>query len=111
MSAPKNAGQTITVQDVIRAPKDDVDLGEITITENWGRLFIKKGNAQIVISQNAYRPLVEAIAHFTDADLCDPTQDERVKRLVEAAKAVDRYCHWFREGDELRAALRALEQG
>ena len=45
------------------------------------------------------------------AELRDPTQDERVRALVEAAKAVDRYCHWFQEGDELRAALRALEQG
>ena len=48
---------------------------------------------------------------YIRADICDPTQDERVKALVEAAKAVDRYCHWFREGDELRAALRALERG
>ena len=82
MSAPKNAGQSITVQDIIRAPVTDIDFGEITVTENWGRLFIKKDNYQIVISQNAYRPLIEAIAQFTDVDLCDPPNDERVKVLV-----------------------------
>ena len=52
---------------------------------------------------------VEPSVEYRRADLCDPMQDYRVRELVEAAKAVDRYCHWFQEGDELRAALRALE--
>ena len=51
----------------------------------------------------------------TRADLCDPTQDERVKALVEAAQAQLDYMDMCREhGDlerNLRAALRALEQG
>ena len=49
------------------------------------------------------------------ADLCDPTQDERVKALVEAAQAQLDYMDMCRErGDlerNLRAALRAMERG
>jgi len=49
------------------------------------------------------------------ADLCDPTQDERVKALVDAVKAMPD--DWYSDGcdckpcEALHAALRAMEQG
>jgi len=55
-------------------------------------------------------------AHWnTRADLCDPTQDERVKSLVKAAQAQLDYMDMCNDSGDLernlRAALRALEQG
>ena len=53
---------------------------------------------------------------YVRADLCDPTQDERVKALVDAARKVND-SYWYDSDGvisgiyELEAALRALEQG
>ena len=52
---------------------------------------------------------------YVRADLCDPMQDERVKALVDAVKAMPD--DWYSDGcdckpcEALHAALRALEQG
>ena len=66
MSEPHNAGQTIIVPQVspMRAPATDVDWGSIIITENWGRLFIKKGDQEIIVHQRFYEDLATAISHF-----------------------------------------------
>ena len=60
--------------------------------------------------------LPQTFVEYVRADLCDPTQDERVKGLVDAAKRVSDL--WDKGGDrvgpanrQLRAALRDLEQG
>ena len=59
--------------------------------------------------------IIDWQADHARADLCDPTQDARVRALVEAAQAQLDYMDMCRErGDlerNLRAALRALEQG
>ena len=71
------------------------------------------------------KPCSEPAIEYVRADLCDPTQDERVRALVNAAIAEDTVANWrvtSRERKqyirgriealkELRAALRALEQG
>ena len=66
--------------------------------------------------QATYRSLADLRAAFVRADLCDPMQDARMKRLVDAARKVsDSY--WYDSDGvisgiyELEAALRALEQG
>ena len=64
MSAPHNAGKTVTVEQILPMPVVDVDFGDITITENWGRLFIKHRQAEIVIERRAYGDLVAAISEF-----------------------------------------------
>jgi len=55
------------------------------------------------------------VAWNTRADLCDPTQDERVRALVKAAEAQLDYMDMCNDAGDLernlRAALRALEQG
>ena len=54
---------------------------------------------------------------YVRADLYDPTQDERVQALAEAARALMHEAHRNMTGgkghliDDLAAALRALEQG
>ena len=48
------------------------------------------------------------------SDLCDPTQDERVKALVKAVRELREYAVILAEPKQLHAvdaALRALEQG
>lgn len=98
MDMPYNAGQTIVVKQIVEMPVIDVDFGEITVTENWGRLFIKRGNAEIVVTQHAYNDLCKAISHFINpaqyrrADL-PPTLDEalalpEIAALVDAAKTL-----------------------
>lgn len=83
MTEPYNAGQTIEVENVIAAPPAIVaiDCGKITITENWGRLFIKHGDTGIVVQTGAYPALRDAIAHFIEPHP-DP-RDEVIARLVE----------------------------
>ena len=57
-----------------------------------------------------------AAHEYIRADLCDPTQDERVRALVAAARKVNQ-SYWHASDGiisgiyELEAALRALEQG
>ena len=77
--------------------------------DGYGERMTDHGTWDTGIEGQPYCHPEWAHAPYILADLCDPMQDERVKALVAAAKAVDRYCHWFREGDELRAALRALD--
>ena len=64
MSTPHNAGKTVTVEQILPMPVMDVDFGAVTITENWGRLFIKHGEAQIVVERGSYGALVAAISGF-----------------------------------------------
>jgi len=96
MDMPYNAGQTIVVKQIVEMPVIDVDFGEITVTENWGRLFIKRGNAEIVVTQHAYNDLCKAISHFINptpyrrADLPPTLADAlalpEIAALVEAAR-------------------------
>jgi len=66
--APYHADQKIEVEDKFDAQIQPVDYGTITVEENWGRLFITKNGVQIVVSQNAYRGLRDAIAHFIEPE-------------------------------------------
>ena len=58
---------------------------------------------------------VEPSVEYVRADLCDPTQDDRVRALVDAVKAMPQ--DWYYDGcdckpcEALHAALRALEEG
>jgi hypothetical protein len=61
---PYNAGKSVTVKQVVPMPVVDADFGEVTITENWGRLFIKWRDQQIVIERSAYKNIVAAISEF-----------------------------------------------
>lgn len=62
---PHNAGQTIEIEHLIHGPVSTVDFGKITVTENWGRLFIKQGDSnEVVIERGAYVALRDAIDHF-----------------------------------------------
>lgn len=67
MSAPKNAGQTVFVENRTASPVP-VDFGRIVVTENWGRLFVSQGDGEpLIVLREAYPQLINAIAHFTDA--------------------------------------------
>jgi len=66
MGSPYNAGRSITVSQIVPMPVKDLDFGEITITENWGRLFIACGGREIVIERNAYKKFIAAISEFID---------------------------------------------
>lgn len=64
MGSPHNAGKTVEVAQVSSMPVVDVDWGTITIKENWGRLFIKVGDDEIVVHQPFYENFVAAISGF-----------------------------------------------
>lgn len=64
MGEPRNAGKTVIVGQVSPMPVTDIDWGTITITENWGRLFIKKGDAEIIVHQKFYVRLIAALSEF-----------------------------------------------
>ncbi len=64
MGTPYNAGQQVRVPQILPMPVNDVDFGEIIVTENWGRLFIKHGEQEIVVERGAYVALIEAISRF-----------------------------------------------
>lgn len=66
-NVPHNAGQTITVTQISKMPVKDIDWGEITITENWGRLFISEGKAEIIVHRPHYDKFIAGIQHFTTA--------------------------------------------
>lgn len=59
-----NAGETIEVPQILKMPVKDVDFGTITITENWGRLFIRHQDKEIIVERGAYVALIEAISKF-----------------------------------------------
>ena len=64
MSVPHNAGETITMKQTMTLKTRDVDFGDLTVTENWGRLLIKHGEDTIVVLPSAYKDLVAAISKF-----------------------------------------------
>ena len=68
MDGTHNAGQTVEVKQVSPMPVVDADWGTITITENWGRLFIRKGDSEIIVHQRFYADLVAAISSFIPPD-------------------------------------------
>jgi hypothetical protein len=69
-------GETVEVPQVVKMPVSDMDFGTITITENWGRLFIKhRDGTEIVVSHTAYRDLVDAISRFIPSSPEGPTHD------------------------------------
>jgi hypothetical protein len=80
MDDVKNAGQSIVVKNAIRGPVSEVDCRDVTVTENWGRLFLSQdGKSDIVIVRDAYPAFIAAIQHFT------PASDGRAEGLREAA--------------------------
>jgi hypothetical protein len=119
--APRNAGQTLLVEDIIVSPVKNVDFGSITVTENWGRLFIRKDRNEIVISKAAYAGLIKAIQHFADLPptLAEALKVTEVAALVEAAGVMVDASHdpgcspdeWERATLSLGAALAALKGG
>jgi hypothetical protein len=89
MDDVKNAGQSIVVKNAIRGPVSEVDCRDVTVTENWGRLFLSQdGKSDIVIVRDAYPAFIAAIQHFT------PASDGRAEGL--------------REDDGLQAAILVL---
>lgn len=86
--------------------------------------IVTNQNGTMIITPPAI-PLHETDIEWVRADLCDPTQDGRVRALVDAAIAEDtaankrvtsrerkQYIRGRIEAlKDLRAALRALEQG
>ena len=62
-------GETVEVPQILKMPVSDVDFGTITITENWGRLFIKhREGAEIVLSNTHYAAFVDAVARFIPSE-------------------------------------------
>jgi len=61
---PHNAGQTVTVPQISKMPFMDIDWGPITVTENWGRLFIRDRESMIVVLRQSYPALIAALQHF-----------------------------------------------
>jgi len=61
------------------------------------------------------KPCSEPAIEYVRADLCDPTQDERVKRLVEAAKVLAREMDFMlrqnprKDGGMYREATNAVQ--
>jgi len=99
--SPHNAGQTIEIEHLIHGPVSTVDLGKITVTENWGRLFIKQGDSnEVVIERGAYVALRDAIDHFIEPQP-DPS-DEVIAALVEALQnMIEGYEEWDLTGGTL----------
>ncbi len=64
--SPRNAGQTVTVQQVSPMPVKDMDWGPITVSENWGRLFISWKDQEIIAVMQHYPALIEALQHFVE---------------------------------------------
>lgn len=65
MGEVPHRGESVEVKQIVSMPVSDVDFGTITITENWGRLFIRhRDGAEVVVERNAYARLVEAIERF-----------------------------------------------
>lgn len=85
---PYNAGKIVEVRNVVEGPVSTVDFGTITVTENWDRLFIWNGTAQIVVLQSAYPALRYVIGFFIDPATRAPDAI-RAAALDEAAKVAD----------------------
>ena len=80
---PHNAGQTVTVRNVVDGPVSTVDFGTITVTENWGRLFLSKsGVMPLTVLRSAYPALIAAIQHFISPALDAAEARAGVKPLV-----------------------------
>lgn len=65
-SSPHNAGQTVTVEQISKMPVSDVNWGDITVTENWGRLFIKSDKETVIVHRPFYPAFIKAIQHFVE---------------------------------------------
>ncbi len=124
MTEPYNAGQTIVVTNILKMPVSDIDFGSVTITENWGRLFIKKGDAEIVVERSAYPALCAAIQHFIAPDESDlHATKEQLAKAVEALRfyATQDVCYprtgpvnfsgFDDNGKKARAVLDEIEKG
>lgn len=62
-------GETVEVPQILKMPVSDVDFGTITITENWGRLFIRhRDGAEVVVSHTHYAAFVEALSRFVPSE-------------------------------------------
>lgn len=68
MTAPHNAGLSFDVPNEVVGPVSTIDFGMINVTENWGRLFIKQGDQQIILLRSAYPNFVATIEQFIEPD-------------------------------------------
>jgi hypothetical protein len=67
-------GETVEIPQIIKMPVSDFDFGTITITENWGRLFIRhRDGAEIIVSHTHYVALVEALSRFIPIESTEPS--------------------------------------
>ena len=88
---PHNAGQTMIVQQISPMQVSDMDWGQITITENWGRLFIRWNGQEVIALMGHYPKLVEAIQHFIEPAARTPDLAQiRAYAIREAASVA--YC-------------------
>ena len=108
--APKNAGQSIVVENVVKGPVTTVDFGSILVTENWGRLFLAQGDKPpIVILGSAYPTLLAAIQHFSEPATPPASVVEAMEKALRHADQVSRDLGWHRIYNETGAALADLE--
>lgn len=115
---PRNAGQTIVVENVVKGPAATLDFGSITVTENWGRLFLsQEGKPTIVVLQSAYPALIAAIQNFENserADIAPPISTPPIslihtmEQALRRADKVSRQLGWHRIYDETGRALDSL---
>lgn len=91
--APHNAGQTVIVSQVSKIDANThntlktltVNWGDITVTENWGRLFIAAEKESIIVHATAYEEFAKAIQHFVKPTPPPVLSVEASKRIADLA--------------------------
>tara|TARA_B100001179_G_scaffold223739_1_gene201651 strand:+ start:13840 stop:14193 length:354 start_codon:yes stop_codon:yes gene_type:complete len=79
-------------------PVHDIDFGAITLTENWGRLFINWGGNTVILHRHAYKEMAEAISQFIEPEEKSATDKTMLSFDFDLSNAVE-------QANRLNAAL------